>query len=72
MFMTDEQGVISSILYGPDRRTRITPDTRQALFAVYAPSGVDPASVQKHLEDLRDNIRLIAPEAEVGLLQVYP
>jgi DNA/RNA-binding domain of Phe-tRNA-synthetase-like protein len=72
MFMTDEQGVISSILYGPDRRTRLTPDTRQALFAVYAPAGIDPVSVRQHLEDLRDNIRLIAPEAEVGLLQVYP
>jgi hypothetical protein len=34
MMMADGQGVISSILYGPDRRTRITADTRQAIFAV--------------------------------------
>jgi DNA/RNA-binding domain of Phe-tRNA-synthetase-like protein len=72
MFMADEQGVISSIIYGPNRRTRLTSDTRQALFAVYAPPGIDPASVQKHLEDLRDNVRLVTPETEVGLLQVYP
>jgi DNA/RNA-binding domain of Phe-tRNA-synthetase-like protein len=38
IFMADAEGVTSSILYGPDARTRITPATRNALFIVYAPS----------------------------------
>jgi DNA/RNA-binding domain of Phe-tRNA-synthetase-like protein len=71
MFMTDEQGVISSVIYGPDRRTRLTPDTRQALFAVYAPPGIDPNNVRQHLEDLRDHVRLVAPESGVTFLEVF-
>lgn len=71
IFMADAEGVISSILYGPDARTRITPDTRQALFTVYAPPGVEPDAVSQHLDDIRAYARLIAPEAEVALQHVY-
>lgn len=70
MFMADSDGVTSSILYGPDARTRITPATRHTLFTVYAPPGVDPAAVQAHLEDIQANVRLIAPGAATELLAV--
>jgi DNA/RNA-binding domain of Phe-tRNA-synthetase-like protein len=69
MMMTDGTGVISSILYGPDARTRITPTTRHAVFAVYAPPGIDEQSVGAHLEALRDSVRLVAPGARVATLQ---
>jgi DNA/RNA-binding domain of Phe-tRNA-synthetase-like protein len=36
IFMADELGVISSVLYGPDRRTRLVPGTQEGLFTVYA------------------------------------
>ena len=71
MFMTDADGVISSVIYGPDRRTRITPKTRQVFFGVYAVPGVGNQAVQDHLQDIRDNIMLFAQKAEVELLQVY-
>jgi len=71
IFMADAEGVTSSILYGPDSRTRITPATRHALFTVYAPPGIDPAAVQAHLEDIQADVRLIAPEATPELLTVY-
>ena len=71
MMMTDAQGVISSVLYGPDRRTRITAGTRQALFAVYAPPGIGGQAVYQHLEDIETNVLLVAPEAEVAMLNVY-
>ena len=71
IFMADAEGVTSSIIYGPDRRTRITPATRNALFTVYAPPGIDPAAVQAHLEDIQTDARLIAPEATTELLTVY-
>jgi DNA/RNA-binding domain of Phe-tRNA-synthetase-like protein len=71
MFIADARGILSSILYGPDYRTRITHDTRRALFTVYAPAGVDPDAVRRHLEEIRDTILLFAPAAEVELLQVY-
>ncbi len=71
MMIADQEGVISSVLYGPDGRTRITPETRQVFFTVYAPPGIDEQAVYDHLKDIRDNVRLIAPEAVVETLTVY-
>lgn len=64
MMMADAAGIVSSVLRGPDRRSRITPRTRSVLFAVYAPPGVDEHAVRAHLEDIRSNVGLVAPEAE--------
>jgi DNA/RNA-binding domain of Phe-tRNA-synthetase-like protein len=71
MMIADAQGVISSVIYGPDRRTQITSETRQVLFTVYAPSGIGEQAVHNHLQDIQANILLIAPEADVELLEVY-
>jgi DNA/RNA-binding domain of Phe-tRNA-synthetase-like protein len=71
IFMADAEGVTSSILYGPDSRTRLTPATRNALFAVYVPPGIDRAAVQAHLENIQSKVRLIAPEATTESLTVY-
>jgi DNA/RNA-binding domain of Phe-tRNA-synthetase-like protein len=72
MMMVDGGGIISSVLHGPDRRTRITPETEEVLFAVYAPAGVGENAVRDHLEDIRANVLLLAPEAETGLLATLP
>jgi DNA/RNA-binding domain of Phe-tRNA-synthetase-like protein len=72
MYIADGEGIISSVLHGPDRRTQITPATKRALFTVYAPAGVEEAAVRRHLADIRDNALLIAPDAEVEELAVYP
>src|SRR5512147_2354293 len=45
MLISDQEGVISSIIYGPDRRTQITPATQNVIFTVYAPSGIDEQQV---------------------------
>jgi DNA/RNA-binding domain of Phe-tRNA-synthetase-like protein len=70
MFISDQAGVISSILYGPDQRTRITAATRNVLFTVYAPEGVSPSAVDEHLQALRDHVLVISPGAQVETLQV--
>jgi DNA/RNA-binding domain of Phe-tRNA-synthetase-like protein len=71
MMIADARGVISSVIYGPDRRTRIRQGTTQVLFTAYAPPGVGFADVRQHLQSIRDNVLLIAPGARVGLLDVY-
>ena len=45
MMISDQNGVISSIVYGPDQRTQIIPDTRNVIFTVYAPPGIDEQTV---------------------------
>ena len=71
MHIHDEAGILSSVLYGPDDRTRITPNTRRALFCVYAPAGIRPEAVESHLADIASNVRLVAPQASVIQQQVY-
>jgi len=63
MLMADGAGIVSSVLRGPDQRTRITRGTSSVLFAVYAPAGVGEHRVRAHLEQLRANVELVAPEA---------
>lgn len=69
MITVDGEGVISSVIYGPDFRTRITPDTRGVLFVTYAPPGISEDAVLQHLEAIRSNVLLFAPEAETVLLR---
>lgn len=71
MYMADGEGVLSSVIYGPDRRTRITGSTANAAFTVYAPSGIHPDAVRRHLEDLRDHVLLACPGARAAHLDVY-
>jgi DNA/RNA-binding domain of Phe-tRNA-synthetase-like protein len=71
MCMADRAAIISSIVYGPDQRTQITADTRSVLFAVYAPGGITASAVQAHLEDIRDYVRVVSPDAMVHTLQVW-
>jgi len=71
MIIADAEGIMSSILYGPDLRTRITPETRHVMFTVYAPSGITSEAVSAHLHDIRANVELVAPDSQVDLLHVY-
>ncbi len=71
MFIADSAGVISSIIYGPDRRTQINPDTRSVLFTVYAPPGIGEEAVFNHLQDIAGNVILVSPKATVVENQVY-
>jgi len=70
MMMEDGEGIVSSVLYGPDLRTHITCETRAVFFAAYAPPGVGETAVRDHLSDLRANVLLVAPEAETDLLRI--
>ena len=71
MFISDQKGIISSIIYGPDQRTQITAETRNVVFTVYAPTGIQEQAVERHLEDIRDFVMVIAPQPRVELLKVY-
>jgi len=71
MFIADSEAVMSSIIYGPDRRTMIRPSTTKVLFTVYGVPGIEEQSVLQHLRGIEANVRLVAPEASLDLIQVY-
>ncbi len=71
MYVRDEAGVLSSIIYGPDGRTRITEETRRALFTTYAPEGIAQAAVRTHMAEMARWMRLFSPEMEIKMMDVY-
>ena len=71
MMIADASGIISSIIYGPDRRTAIGPDTKDLLFTVYAPAGIARERVHSHLEDIRRFTAVAAPEATTETLETF-
>jgi DNA/RNA-binding domain of Phe-tRNA-synthetase-like protein len=71
MMIRDQAGIISNIIYGPDRRTQINESTRNVVFTVYAPAGIDEEAIIRHLQGMRDYVRVIAPGAQVEMLEVY-
>jgi len=71
MMMSDQAGIISSIIHGPDQRTQITASTRSVLFTVYAPAGISPGAVESHLRDIREYALIVSPHATVEMLQVF-
>lgn len=71
MLIRDSRDVISSIIYGPDYRTRIRPETRNVVFTTYAPPGIGEEAVLAHSKDIRDLVLLVTPDAVVEHLRVY-
>jgi len=69
MMIADETDIVSCIVYGPDRRTRIRPETERVVFTVYAPPGIAEKDVRLHLEDIRKNVTVIAPGATVDSIE---
>jgi len=71
MTMSDGEGIISSVIYGPDQRTQIQAGTQNVMFTVYAPSNIGEEVVRAHLQDIAGYARLIAPDARVEMLDVF-
>lgn len=61
--MTDADGVVCSILYGQDARTRVTSQTTNALFVVYAPPGILREEITRHFALISRLAGLFSPNA---------
>ncbi|MBA1336260.1 MAG: hypothetical protein HPY66_2694 [Firmicutes bacterium] len=71
MMMADGDGIISSIIYGPDKRTRITQSTKNVLYVVYAPPGIAENLLNQHLEDINQYVKAVSPDAILEIQEVY-
>lgn len=71
MMISDGLGIISNIIYGPDRRTQVTSETRNVVFTVYAPAGIDKQTILGHLQDIQEYLRVIAPQSRTEILKVF-
>jgi DNA/RNA-binding domain of Phe-tRNA-synthetase-like protein len=71
MILCDSNSTISSILHGPDYDSRITPETTDVLFSIYAPPGIDADYISMNLEKLEKRIRTFAINSKTELIQVF-
>lgn len=67
----DESGIISSVLYGPDRRTIITEKTRNYLFFAYFPYGEADINIRNHFEDIISYIQIFDTGFDRSDVEIY-
>jgi DNA/RNA-binding domain of Phe-tRNA-synthetase-like protein len=72
MLMRDRAGIISAVVYGPDERTRLRPETERVAFTTYAPADIDVGQIHAHLAQIAELVRLVSPAARTSLEGVYP
>lgn len=65
LYMADTEGVISSVLAGPDERTRVTERTTDAVYTTYVPPGVGVQALAGYLDDLDGMIRSVYPASRI-------
>ena len=63
MMTVDGVGILSSVIHGPDYRSRITLETRDALYVTYAPDGITREQLLGHVIDIKEGILLFAQRA---------
>ncbi len=68
--VADRRGVIGSILYGPDDRSPIGPETKNVLYLVYGVPGVSRDAIREHLERLWERVSSLSPHAVKECLDI--
>ena len=67
----DGSGIISSVLFGPDRRTMITEKTRNYLFFAYFPYGEEDSKIKNHFEDIIKYIKIFDNGFDRSDVEIY-
>jgi len=70
LYLADEKGVVSSILGGPDHRTRITELTKNALYFVYGAGGVTEPLIRAHLETIFSYLSQAIQGVEIQTMEI--
>jgi DNA/RNA-binding domain of Phe-tRNA-synthetase-like protein len=63
--LSDQEGLILSIIYGQDEKTRITEDTSHVLFLVDGVPGLDKIHFEDGLNTLMSYLNVLDPSADV-------
>lgn len=65
MTLSHAGGLLSSVLYGPALASPIGPNTRDALFTIYAPGAIPTGFLEAQMEDLASYLACFAPEIRI-------
>lgn len=65
MHLSDQTGVVSSIIKGPDFRTRITKNTQNGLYFIYGVPGVMEEQIGEELQTIAAYLSQVIPKVTV-------
>jgi Uncharacterized conserved protein len=71
LYLADEMGIISSVLNGPDYRTRIQENTKEVMYFAYGVQGITGQLLQKHLHQIGEYLEVYAPSVEYDTIQIW-
>lgn len=71
MTLRDAQGILSSVLYGPQGGSPVVSSTVDVLYTIYSPAGAPGQILEAQLQSLIAYLRLYAPDAGISQ-SVYP
>ncbi len=71
LMICDGTGVISSVLRGPDFKSRITETTVDVLFTIYAPPEIETEYIETNLRQLEARIKAFSPSSQTEVMQVF-
>lgn len=63
MTIRDAEAILSTVLCGPNVRTRLLPETNSVLFTTYAPDGMSDAQLERHLREIEGLVQTASPFA---------
>lgn len=71
IILEDKFGVMSSVLFRPDRSTMITEKTRNYLFFAYFPYGEEDRKIKNHFEGILNYIGIFDNNFERSYIGIY-
>jgi DNA/RNA-binding domain of Phe-tRNA-synthetase-like protein len=71
LYIQDQKGIISAVLYGMDERTKVTEKTTEALYTVYVPFKIEKEKVIAHLEDMAEYLKLNDKNISIEDIRIY-
>ncbi|MBS3052480.1 MAG: hypothetical protein J4428_03870 [Candidatus Aenigmarchaeota archaeon] len=72
IFASDNNGIISSVFYGPDLRTKITDGTKNFMFMCYCPFSISDNEIRGHMQDIVDYLKILGEnKLEFGDIEVF-
>jgi DNA/RNA-binding domain of Phe-tRNA-synthetase-like protein len=71
LYISDQRGILSNIVYGPAGYASIRPDTTSVVYTTYGVPGISRLDMDAHLNSILENVRAFAPHAEIETRSIF-
>lgn len=71
LFLSDNKGVLSSIMNGPDYHTRISSNTKKVMYFVYGMEGLEEYQIMQHMKQIENYIKIYSPSSETTFMKLF-